>query len=239
METDSTERAEGAGELTADPFAVDLFAASRAAQGDAPAEVAHASRAEGARAQASEPESAPAWHARLPKVTREEARFSSVLARMPPALSRGALELVSNVLGRYTRAAPDEVLIEPLDAREVNVSEWAARACNDAASPCLFVTLAFEPQGAHAYVAADAVFVSALVRRMLTDEAPPADALRALSRTELAVVEFLCLTLLRELNGAAGEPLFKLERVSNERPARLAPPAEARAPEERSAEVSS
>ena len=225
METDSTERADAPAELTADPFAVDLFAASRAAEEAAVVEAAPAARAEAARGADSSPSSsdAPAWHARLPKVTREEARFSAALARLPPPLSPGAREILGDVLGRYTRAAPADVLIETVDAREVNLAEWAARTCTDAASPCLFVTLSFEPQAAHAYIAADAVFVSALVRRMLTDEAAPPDALRPLSKTEQAVAEFLGLTLVHELNAAAGEPLLKLERVSNERPPRLTP----------------
>lgn len=236
METDSTERADAPAELTADPFAVDLFAASRAAEEAAVVDAAPAARAEVARGpdSSSSASDAPAWHAKLPKVTREEARFSAALARLPPSLSPGAREILADVLGRYTRAAPADVLIETVDTREVNLAEWAARACNDAASPCLFVTLAFEPQAAHAYLAADASFVSAFVRRMLTDEAEPPDALRPLSKTELAVAEFLGLTLVHELNDAAGEPLLKLERVSNERPPRLAPGG--REPEGSSAE---
>lgn len=218
METDSTERAEATAEAVADPFAVDLFAASRAAAEPAPS--ADDTRALSASAPSA---SAPSvsWHARLPKVTRAEARFSASLSRLPPALSAGGLETLSRVLARYAHAAPEQVRVEAVDAREVNVPAWAARACDDAAAPCVFVTLAFEPHAARAYLTADAAFASALVRRVLTGEAAPPDELRPLSKTELAVIEFLCLSLVHELNTAAGEPLLRLERVSNERPSRL------------------
>ena len=57
-----------------------------------------------------------------------------------------------------------------------------------------------------------------LVDRMLGGDGVPPDSLRSLTRTERAVIEFLCLSSASELNAQTGEPLLRLRSVSDQPP---------------------
>jgi flagellar motor switch/type III secretory pathway protein FliN len=77
--------------------------------------------------------------------------------------------------------------------------------------------VAVEPWEARAVLVVEASFASAVVDRMLGGEgANAAEVPRALSTAERAVFEFLCAQLLAALNEEAGEPLFRLEALTDE-----------------------
>jgi type III secretion system YscQ/HrcQ family protein len=223
-------------ETRADPFATDLFAASRersASSQGAPTAGDSSARAERSSNDDSQGRAAevaarirPAWHASLPRLSRLEARFSKTLAALPPALSSRAIAAVARALARLAHAAPHDVTFETVGLREINFGEWSeARSAEDA--PRVFALVAVEPEGSHVVVETDAGFAAALTGRMLGDDADTAETLRALSKTERAIIEFLCLSLIRELNETAGEPLFRLAAVADDAPAFLAAKAPA------------
>ena len=196
-------RADDSGPAPAvDPFAVDLFAAGGADAAGARAGV-------GALSIAGESARAPSWDAALPKVSREEARLSAMLAAVPASLSAAALSALARVAGRFTRTEADGVSFDVLETREEDIS--AAEA------PRAYVRVAVEPWEARAVLIVEAAFASAVVDLMLGGEgASSADTPRALSTAERAVFEFLCAHLLAALNEEAGEPLFRLEALTDE-----------------------
>lgn len=182
-----------------DPFAVDLFArGGRAAVADGETQ---ALPAETARV--------VSWDAALPKVSREEARLSASLAAVPTALSTAASAALARGAGRFTRTGAGELSFEVLETREEELAS--------AESPRTYVRVAVEPWEARAVVVVEAAFASAVVDRMLGgDGASAADVSHSLSTAEHAVFEFLCAQLLAALNEEAGEPLFRLEALTDE-----------------------
>ena len=204
MKSETTEQAEGGAGMS-DPFAVDLFADGRrdASRQDSPA-LDEAADAGGGDARP--------WHESLPRVTRDEARLSKALSTLPHALSNEARAAVARVLANFARVGEREVELELIDLRESDAEELAL---SPSQSPRLFANLSVEPDGAPVAVALDSVFACSVVDRVLGGDGSPPDALREPSHTERAVVEFLCLRVLHELNALAGEPLFRLESLSS------------------------
>ena len=193
-----------------DPFAVDLFAVKRAPT----AAAAQAGRETNRLAQQTLP--AVLWSARLPQVSPEEARLSSTLNALPHALGAQALDALALVIARYARVAKDDVELSAVEFREAQFS-FAARRTGETA-PQLFASLSVEPDLSRLALELDASTASRLVDLTLGGDGAQPDTLHTLSPTEQAVIEFLCLSLLREFNDEAGEPLLKLEGMSNNAP---------------------
>jgi flagellar motor switch/type III secretory pathway protein FliN len=185
-----------------DPFAVDLFAGGAAG----------ARTGAGALSIAGETVRAPSWDAALPKVSREEARLSSMLAGVPVSLSAAAGAALARVAGRLIHTDATHVGFDVLETREEDLSAFASRA----ESPRAFVRVGIEPWEARAVLVVEAALASAVVDIMLGGDGATADATRALSTAERAVLEFFCAQLLSALNAEAGEPLFRLEALSDE-----------------------
>lgn len=205
MKSETTEQTEGGAGMS-DPFAVDLFADGRR---DARLQESHA-RDEDADAPAVD--DARPWQESLPRVTRDEAKLSKALSALPHTLSNEARAAVARVLADFARAGDGEVGLDLIDLRESDAEELSP---SPSQSPRLFANLSVEPDGAPVAVALDSVFACSVVDRVLGGDGSPPDALRAPSPTERAVVEFLCLRVLHELNALAGEPLFRLESLSD------------------------
>lgn len=185
-------------ETAADPFAVDLFAGGGTAL------------AAEAQTLPRETERAPSWDAALPRVSREEARLSSMLAAVPASLSASAREAVARAAARFTQTETDAVSFEVLETREEELpAAGPARA---------YVRVAVEPWEARAVLVVESSFASAVVDLLLGGEGTAVDAPRTLSTAERAVFEFLCAQLLAALNEEAGEPLFRLEALTDDAP---------------------
>lgn len=201
MKTDvNTLRAEGQEPAADDPFAVDLFAGGAAAAG-------------GVTALADVTAHAPSWDEALPKVSREEARLSALLAAVPASLSDAAGAALARAAGRLANLGEGQAVFEILETREEELSEVAART----PTPRAFVRITAEPREARAALIVESSFAAAVVDRMLGGDGVGArGAPRALSTAERAVLEFFCAQLLDGLNEEAGEPLFRLEAVTDE-----------------------
>jgi flagellar motor switch/type III secretory pathway protein FliN len=228
------------GRDVADPFAVDLFAASRAHE-------SHGTRVTDGRAtiQAADPQATPpaetrSWDAALPRMSRDDARRSAALAALPPSLKVEAREALVGVLARLARVSARDVQVAVVGVLETAISRIAQRPVEGEAARA-FVSVNIEPEGAPIALALDAEFASALADRLLGGEGSPPNTLRSLSPTERAVVEFFSLAVVHELNVIAGEPLLRLEAVTNDLPpkflARLGPPIDASAASSDTAEA--
>ena len=213
MKSETAEQAEG-GAGVSDPFAVDLFATGR------PEVSRQETNARAADSPTSGDDERP-WHASLPRVSRDELRLSKALSAIPPTLSGEARAALARVLASFAGVSENEVELDLVELRESDAEEFGEGAESKQSSP-LFVNLRVEPDGAPVSLALDSVFACSVVDCALGGHGSPPDALRPPSPTERAVVEFLCLRVLHELNAIAGEPLFRLESLSGA-PARLSP----------------
>ena len=243
MKADSTGESEpnastgAAPERVTDPFAVDLFATSlgqSAVSSSVSTDAADTTARRGTAAlvpdeeargghDGSEARVKSFWHASLPRVTRREAQLSSALGAWPESLATEAQEISARVLARLMPAAFEEVRIEAVGLREVGAVEWLEARRSDS-SPRVYAVASVEPEGGRLTLEAEAGFASALTTLMLGGDtsAAASEGLRPISKIERAIIEFLCLTLIQELNRALGEPLFRLTQISTRTPETLA-----------------
>jgi type III secretion system YscQ/HrcQ family protein len=225
MKADSTAQAEASeanlerAEAAADPFAEDLFAAHR------PGALIAGELVQG-KASESGPESSttnPPWHARLPRCSREEARLSSALDVSFPNFGATAQSALAHILSRYMNVPADAVSLAMIDLRE---RKFARGELGSETSARLWATLLIAPSEASLAGEMETEFAIALIDRLLSGDGPRPDSLRDLSRTEQAVIEFLWLCLIRELNKENGEPLLRLEGVQAQPPGWLFNPTD-------------
>lgn len=216
MKADAPEQSQefkaGHGEPRAasDPFAVDLFAARRnfveVGEDSLPTNAPT-----GFPAEQPTPSLAPLWHARLPRVTVEEARRSSRIALLPGPLRAENVEALIRTITRYMHVSPEAVSLTLVDLREAELG--AALRARDAGAG-VFASLIVEPHAAPIAVDLDAGFAAALIDRMLGGDGAGSGVARALSDTERACIEFLWLSVIGELNRVIGEPVIKLSEIA-------------------------
>jgi flagellar motor switch protein FliM len=192
-----------------DPFADDLFAvrAPHTGQGSAGA------GSEGG-SQRSGKTDGVLWYSRLPRLTAKQARLSSELSAVSPAIGSGLVVACERALTRYANLTPEDISLTLVELREGPLPQ----AARETEIPRLRVSLAVEPQGVPLSFELEAAFCAALVDRMAGGEGVWPDSLRNLTDVEYAALEFLCLALLRELNAELGEPLFRLSGLGEVQP---------------------
>ncbi|HVF49403.1 MAG TPA: type III secretion system cytoplasmic ring protein SctQ [Pyrinomonadaceae bacterium] len=161
-----------------------------------------------------------AWHASLPRLTREQAQLSEAVNALPPTLSRQALDALDGVLARYTHNTTDDISFHAFEIEETAapVADPVAQT-SETTAPRVYVVLGVEPGGARVTAETDAAFAASLVNLVLGGEGSAPDSLRPLSRAELAVIEFLWLNILRAVNELAGAPIWRMDGVTAEVPA--------------------
>jgi len=198
--------------VASDPFAGDLFTGGAQTGGRTGADWR-------APADQDAPPAVAPWHARLPQVTATEARASAALCALPAALTGEATAALAAVIAGQIGVPAEEVSVVPFDLREGEIRDLDPVGDE---GPRVFVQLRAEPTGAPLAAVLDAAFAAALVDLALGGDGVRPETLRLLSTAERAVIEFLALAAVRELNGRVGDPLIRLERVSAEVPSWLA-----------------
>lgn len=201
----------------ADPFAVDLFASSR--------EVGSKTKNSAADEAFADDETVATrrivrWDEHLPRYTLAQARLSATLETFTPNFSATAQAALARVLAHYTRVAPAEVSIAFVDLHEKEFEIDTQRTENDSR---VWISLSVAPTGARIAAELDLSFASDIIDRLVggAGSASPL-TLRPLSITERAILEFLWLCLIREMNLESGESLWSLNSIGAERPPWLA-----------------
>lgn len=199
----------------ADPFAVDIFAASDAAN-----DASQNSRPETNAQKGHATDTRVAWHIRLPRVSRDELELARVTRQLPVALTSQAVRVLIETLSRFTNRLNENaspLALEILDARREPLTASAVEARS------VFLDFTVEPNAARLAFAVSADFAVRLIDCTLGGDGKTGDeaVLRELSIVECAVIEFLALNIVRELNREAGASVLRFSSISNRPPSWL------------------
>ena len=214
MKADSKELARessaNADQALRDPFAVDVFTSASASF--------ETSSAIFTTPPAGEIETRPvnqSWNLRLPRVKPDQVEASAAIASLPLETYTEIQSSVVSVLSRYTMNPPDQISVSLVDLHE---ADFSSEVTESNGPQGVFATFITEPNATSISFELGARFAAMLVDRMLGGDGVPPDNLRSLTRTERAVIEFLCLSSASELNMQTGEPLLRLQSISDQPP---------------------
>jgi type III secretion system YscQ/HrcQ family protein len=151
---------------------------------------------------------------RLPRVKPEQVQSSAAIVSLPVETYSQIQSSLVSVLSRYSMNPPDQILISLVDLHELDFSS----ATDAYGSLGVFATFIADPNATSISFELGARFGAMLVDRVLGGDGVPPDHLRSLTKTERAVIEFLCLSAASELNAQVGEPLLRLRSLSDQPP---------------------
>ena len=168
--------------------------------------------------QSREPGSPPAnpkWSSRLPRVTPDALQASEILAGLPVETYTQIHASVVSVLSQYSITPPEQISISLIDLNEI---DFALKAPEPDGPPGVFATFTTQLSASSFSFELEATFAVRLVDRMLGGDGDQPDSLRSLTKTERAVIEFLCLSAASELNAQTGEPLLSVQSIADQPP---------------------
>lgn len=201
------------GDLSLDPFAVDIFGKETVVENEkAPANVAAAPAATVNLLNKNQSKRAR-WFAALPSVSRREAEFSNSFLELPGKLSASATKKIEETIAYYTLRPPHDVKCSAISVTEVNLAEAVRTA---AKAPHIFLNVGCQPDNSRALIAINADFAASIINSVLIDDGTTVFAARELSAIERTIIEFLGINILGEVNNLLGQTLFCLQSVETE-----------------------
>lgn len=196
-------------ESPGDPFAVDVFASQH------PSSETHGLFAMPQGREPGNPPANPRWSSRLPRVTSDALQASEILAGLPVETYTRIHTSVVSVLSQYSITPPEQISISLVDLCEI---DFALKVPEPDGPPGAFATFTTQLSASSFSFELEAAFAVRLVDRMLGGEGEQPDSLRSLTKTEQAVIEFLCLSAAGELNAQTGEPLLSVQSIAEQPP---------------------
>lgn len=193
------------GDIPLDPFAVDIFG------GKTP--VAESVLPEETLPFKPKPMKKSDWAKFLPRMSNREVEFSRTLQKIPDGLTEKALEIIINSIARYTFRQPQHIELPTLWVAESNLNEALGKLKK---SPKVFFTLASQPNNSTAVIAINTDFAASIIDLILGGKGWQLDPLRSLSPIENAIMQFLMLNVLQEINTFLDAPALLLQNVSHE-----------------------
>lgn len=115
-----------AGDLSHDPFAVDIFGKETVVESEeipATATTAAVETAAPARNLPKNQTRRSNWFVALPRLSRREAEFSNSFLELPDSLSAPAAEKIEETIAYYTLRPPHDVKCAVISITEVNLAE--------------------------------------------------------------------------------------------------------------------
>lgn len=197
------------GDLSLDPFAVDIFGKENAVETEKTSAVpVEAAQAIGLRTNQAK---RAAWFAALPRVTRREAEFSNSFLELPDNISASAVKKIEETIAYYTLRPTHDVKCSLISVAEVNLAEALDEASK---APHVFLTLGCQPDNSRALIAINGDFAASIINSVLIDDGTTVFAIRELSAIERTIIEFLGINILGEVNNLLGQNLFCLQSVA-------------------------
>jgi len=197
------------GDLSLDPFAVDIFGKESAAESEKTSITAPIAPVAGW--QINQPRRA-AWFDELPRVSRREAEFSNSILELPPDLPASAAKKIEETIAYYTLRPPQDVHCRMISMTEVNLTE-AVRQLAKASQ--IFLNFGCRSNQSQALMALDIDFAASIINSVLVGDVG-VFAVRELSAIERTIIEFLGINILGEINQLLGQTLFCLQSISTE-----------------------
>jgi type III secretion system YscQ/HrcQ family protein len=192
-------------QVPVDPFAVDMFAPEHSfASSSAMRPLSQRGDRETLRVNQS-------WHARLPRVNANQLAASAALTRLRPETYSQINNSVVSVISRYSMTPPEQISVSLIELQEIDLNSESPNVIQS-----VFANFTLGPEATTA-IELDVEFAARLVDRMLGGDGASPEQLRPLTTTERAVVEFLLLSSVSELNTQSGEPLVRLQSIENNR----------------------
>jgi type III secretion system YscQ/HrcQ family protein len=186
-----------------DPFAVDMFATEHNL-GTAPPLRSLSQRGDRETLRVNQK-----WNSRLPRVNSNVLEASAALTRLRPETYSQIHDSVAGVLSRYSMIPADQISISLVELEEKTFnSELDERQG-------VFADFTLGAEAATISVELSVQFAAMLVDRMLGGDGASPAQLRSLTTAERAVIEFLYLSAVSELNMQSGEPLLRLQSVND------------------------
>lgn len=202
---ESESRKAASDEQSIDPFAGDFFGVKTVSESTSPTEKDSE--------KTDKPQKEIQWHRNLPQITNREAEFSYALGNLPENLTGKSAETISKLLARYTFRQPEQVSCSIISVSEVQLNEALDRISR---SPQIFFTLGCQPENSSAVIAMNSEFASAVIDLILGGRGEEIASSRSLSQIENAIVEFLAVSILGEINQYLGEPLLCLQKIGEQ-----------------------
>ena len=203
-ETDQIILAEG--DTPLDPFAVDIFGVHPPSTEIALADEIRAIKPKIKRAKKSD------WAKHLPRLTNQEVEFSYALQEIPAGLSEKAIQIITESIARYTFRQPENIDLSIISVAETNLNEAVGKINN---SPKVFFNLISQPTNATAVIAVNTEFAASIIDLILGGKGAETFHLRGLSPIEKAILQFLTLNILQEINDFLGAPTLFLQNITH------------------------
>lgn len=192
-------------ETAIDPFAVDFFGADSGSKSEV------LPKQDFVRGKISDKKNV--WFRTLPRITNREAEFSAALQNLPESLTEKSAGIINDSIARYTFRSLDKIKCSVISVSEINLRESVNKLRK---SPKAFFRLECQPENSSALLAINTAFASSVIDLILGGQGGEyADSLD-LSPIESAIIEFLVVNILGEINNYLGEPVFCLQTVGSE-----------------------
>lgn len=153
------------------------------------------------------------WYKYLATTTANEALFSNQLLELPKHLNYPVTECLTNTFSKYTKLEKKNIGFEFKAVQEVNISESLAEF-NKGLS--VFLSVRTEASEDNAHIIFDRQYSSELIDLVLGGTGTKNDTLRSLSSIEHAIIEFLAINVLSDLNNELNISRLSVLSVSNE-----------------------
>src|SRR5262249_49480629 len=156
---------------------------------------------------------------RLRQITRQQVRLSASLAAWPSEFREATMASITSVLALCSGGSSDSMSLSRIELREVDLKSLPLRSAD---ARRVYASLELEPRAGSVVVEMNAELGISLADLTLGGDGRRPDRLRSLSPAESALIEFLFLKSVEEINSRLGDSILSLERVGTEAPAWLA-----------------
>lgn len=195
------------GEISLDPFAVDIFGTKSVVKESNLSEEIIPIKS------AIQPLKKSDWSNKLPQLTNQEVEFSYSLQNIPEGFSASVFEKITDAISRYTFRKPEDVIFSIISIAEINLGEAINKISK---SPQVLINLTAKPSNSNAVIALDTEFATSIIDLILGGKGSEIFRPKGLSTIEKSILQFLVLNILKEVNRFLGNPLLSLQSISNE-----------------------
>ncbi len=190
---------------SADPFAADIFAAPKINENLEPDKTQIAENVEG-----------PGWVWRLPKADRPAVNWTNLIQNLPAEFSEHLSGQLAVSLANLVNAEENSLKIKFVENREA-LDEQTVEDVSETVN-LWRVLISIEPAQANLIVEVEDFFAVWLIDNLLGETESVLPSPRNLTNSEIAVLEYVFVNLIYELNAKINAPFFRLVSLNRKMP---------------------